>query len=390
MMAFGGEQLLNLIILKLYNTRPNRFRGNGTASAINYTYAVVNVPTCRLVVNDATHNFEINLDVRVTADPLGINFDSVLPMKSLGTISISDGILSITRLNLTNNSVNPIKQIVVNIINSQVIPPLTATLLSIPLPQLSSFFGTGLSASISSGQVINGPAIEIGSRIVGRIGVAVANVPPLAELQALNNGANANTATSIALVSDEAVNILIRNIFTDRSLNFDERGSKAGFGAGIKGRVHATTPRLQIVGGIATITTTISLSHLEGGIRVPIWGWSWVDLPTPPNVTVQVNHTLSTSGNRAIITITGIDRISVNLNFPSILSPVESVLESLINAVLRSFRGLLGDAIEGTRFEIFRLPSNILGNNLNVNLSFEQGGLRYFQHSIKAIFRVSI
>lgn len=383
-MAFGGDSLLNSIIMKFYNASPNRFRGNGLSNRINYTYAVTTPPIWRLIANVPGHNIEIDLNVRVTADPAGINFDSVVPMRAVGTIAINAGVLSITNLVLSNIAANPIDAIVVGIINTTVIPSLSNTLASVPLPQFNNLFGTGLSALISTGRVINGPSLEVGSRITGRGGLADAATPPMPELQALNQFPNA-----IATVSDDAVNILIRNFLPRLSTSFSERGSRASFGAGIRGEVHATTPVINIAGGNATIQTTISLTDLEGGIRLPVWGWSWVNLPSPPNVNVIVNHSLSVVENRVVITLTGVQSISVNLNFPAILDPVESVLERLINTVLRAFRTLIGDAIRGTKFGIFKLSTNLLNNNLSTRLSIAQGGLQYFGNSVKATFSIS-
>jgi hypothetical protein len=189
MMAYGGNRLLNLIIRKIYALPNNGLEGIGNLNGFAYTYNVSAIPVARLISGVGTHNIEIDLEVKISVNGNGVDFGRNVPMRAQGRIGVSNNILSITQLTLTNTSPNPINNLIVNIINSQIIPPIRATLRNIPLPRLNDLFGSGLSASIVSGSVIaNGPSFEAGLRITGVSGIANANRPTNTNLESLNNG----------------------------------------------------------------------------------------------------------------------------------------------------------------------------------------------------------
>lgn len=385
-MAYGGNKIINLILKKIYESPINGLEGVGNSNGFAFTYKVSDIPVAKLISGVATHNIEIELKVKISVNGNGVDFAKNVPMKAEGRIGVSNNILLITQLTLTNTSPNPIDNLIVSIINSQIIPPIRTTLRNIPLPRLNNLFGSGLSASIISGSVIdNGPSFEVGLRITGSSGIANANRPTDTNLESLNTGGSNKV---IAMVSDEAAQLLIKESFSELSQNFNKSVNGFGFGAKIKGKIQATKLKFDIASGVGRVKTTISINNLQGGIKAPLVGWQTIGIPCP-DLIVEITNSISVSGNRAIITLTGVDNINIDLNFPSLLSPVESLLEGLFNTILRAFHRKISDIIEGTKFEIFRLSGDLLGNNLNVNLGFEPGGLRYTGNSIQAIIKVS-
>jgi hypothetical protein len=386
MMAYCGDKLLNLILKKVHASATNQFRGHGQAAGIDYSYEVVNPPVGRFVANLTTHNVEIGLTVKVRVNlPIG-GFDQDIPMQANGRISISGGVLSVTHLSMINVGSGPLDAVVVSIINNSVIPPLRNTLRGIPLPQLNNLFGSGFSVNASEGAVIaDGPSFEAGFNLVGISGIANAVRPSIADLTLLST---APSNRIIATISDDAIQVLARNLIPEISQNFEKSGTVGGFGAKIKGTIRAKNIKFDIVGGVGRVKITISISGLKGGIRVPILGWKYINIPSP-EVDLTISNSLSISGNRVIITLTGVDNISIDLDFPALLNPIESLLEVLFNTILRAFHRRISDAIEGTKIELFRLPSNLFSSSLAVNLAFEPNGIKYVENSVQATLRVN-
>lgn len=387
LMAYTGNNLLTMAAHRVYATQRNSFKGSGTNSGFAYAFDVTQAPNAKLVPNSTSRNIELALPkVMVSVTGGGLNFNSNVPMLATATLAVSQGIVSLTNLRVSTASTNPIDRVVVGIINTQVIPQVAAALAGIPVPQLTNLFGSSLSANLRTGRVIAGPALEMGARLSGTSGIGAADAPAAATLSSLNSG-SATNALAAALVSSGAVNVLIKALIPPLSEAFDKRGSKAGFGAGIKGTIKASTPVLAISGGSGKATTTISFSGLKGGIRVPIKGWTWVSLPSP-SPKVVVTNALSVSGRSGILTLTGVSSITVSFSWPSVLKPVGSVLKSLINGILSLFRNRISNAVKGKKFTLFTLPTTIPGTNLGATLSFASGGLAYFKGSVQALVRI--
>jgi hypothetical protein len=387
LMVYAGNNLLTMVVHRVHATQRSSFKGSGTSSGFAYTYDVTQAPNATLVPNSTARNIELALPkVVITATGGGLNFNGNVPMLATATLAVSQGILSLTNLKVTAQSSSPIDRAVVALINTQVIPRISAVLAGIPVPQLTNLFGSGLSASLRTGRVIAGPALEMGARLGGKSGIGAADAPAAATRSSLNSG-SATNALAAALVSSDAVNVLIKALIPPLSESFDRRGSKAKFGAGIKGTIKATTPVLAITNGSGKATTTVSFSGLKGGIRIPIKGWTWVSLASP-SPKVVITNTLSVSGRSGILTLTGVSSITVSLSWPSVLKPVGSVLASLLNGILSLFRGSISKAVKGKQFTLFTLPTTIPGTNLAATLSFAPGGLAYFKRSVQARVRV--
>ncbi|MBK8080236.1 MAG: hypothetical protein IPK25_08115 [Saprospiraceae bacterium] len=90
-----------------------------------------------------------------------------------------------------------------------------------------------------------------------------------------------------------------------------------------------------------------------------------------------------------MIEIKGIDSFSVNFDFPLLLKPVEVLLETLLKGIFLVFKGIINNAINGRKIEIFKLPSKVPGTNYSASLSFAPNGLAYHGKSVEGIVKVT-
>lgn len=384
MMAYGGNNLINLAINKFYNLQRHRFKGSGKLSGVSYTFEVKEAPEASLSPG-TSHNLKVDTKVDVSAERGGLNFNKNILVSTTGKIELSRGKLSLTQLRANTGSVGSVDKAVIGIINNKVIPKIRSGISLVPIPQLTSVFGTKLSVRPVTGKVINGPAVEMGARVSGKSRMGNADKPTGANINALNRGTDSN-ALMLATLSEEVVNMLVKSI-PQQSHEFDERKSKFKLGAGIKGTIRATTPDLEIKNGRGNAKTTIYFSSLRAGIKIPFRKWAWVNLPKP-KVNVTIIHLLSVRGNRGIIILRSLSKISIPFSWPKVLRPAEKLLKVMINSVIRLFGGLINRNVSGKRFELFRLPSTVPGTRLRASLSFDNSGLEYYKSSVQAIIRI--
>lgn len=381
--AFGGNNILNMAVTKFFNANPNKFKGSGSQSNVQYAYQVVSAPVMTLIPNNNTRNLKIALNVNIKVPTL--SFDQNIPMEANAKIVFQNNILSITNLSLT--AVNPADAFVVGLINAVVIPALSQSLAAIPVPVLTGVLSPALSVQLQSIAVLNNPALVIGGKIAGTNINQVADTPLPANLNALNTGSS-SSAGIVATVVEGSINHLIKTLLPELSHSFDKRATKLGMGAGIKGTIKAGKPVLTIVNGVGSAKTTISFSGLKAGIDPPFVSMKWISLPSP-TVAVTVNHLLKSSGNTGVLEIRGIDDFSVNFSFPTLLKPVELLLEGLFKGIFVIFKGLINNAISGRKIELFKLPSKLPGTHFSASLAFAQNGLSYLGKSIQGIVRVT-
>lgn len=385
-MAYGGNNLINLVINKFYSLQRHRFKGSGTTSGVSYSFDVTEAPEASLSAG-TSNNLKVDSKVDVTARRGNLNFNKTLLVTTTGKFEFRRGKLSLTRLRAITNSVDSTDKAVISIINNKVIPKIRTAVSLIPIPQLTNVFGTKLSVRPVSGKVINGPAVEMGARISGKARMRNSDEPTRANISSLNKGTSTN-ALMIAILSEDVVNLLIKDI-PPQSHAFDERKSKFKLGAGIKGTIRAATPVMDIRNGNGHAKTRIYFSSLKAGIKVPFKKWTWITLPKP-KVDVTIVHNLSASRNRGVITLRSLSKISIPFSWPKLLKPAEKLLKVLINGVLRLFGGLINRRVSGKRFELFRLPTTIPGTRLGARLSFDNSGLGYYKSSVQAIIRIKI
>jgi hypothetical protein len=387
-MAFGGTNILDMALREGQARFPNLFRGRGNGpNKSSYSFAVNDVPTAQLMsATGRTPNVAIDLGQVAVTIQIGTRtvFNSTMAMTARGRFGIANGVLSITSVAITVGATGGLTPVIQQIINNQVVPAVQRMVSAIPIPQLQDIFGDGLSAEVRSGGVTTGasPSLEVDARITGRTGDANADMLPAADRAALRSG-SATDARVGGMVSSAAANVLIARLTPALSYPFDRTVNNA---AGIRGTVSATTPRLRIVNGVATATTTVSVS-LRAGINVPFVGWRFVDVPVP-TVTVAVTNRLRADGRNGLVVLTNVASISVNISLPGLLSPVGTLIRNAVNAVIGLFRGNISAAIAGTTIPVFQLPTRIPGMSIPATLSFATGGLTYSGSSIRAVVRV--
>jgi hypothetical protein len=106
---------------------------------------------------------------------------------------------------------------------------------------------------------------------------------------------------------------------------------------------------------------------------------------------VTIKVALKTSSTEASVEITGIDSIHVNIgNWPSILKPIESAIESLLDAIVSIFQGAISSAVSGISINLFSLPSTIPGTDIPAKLTFPSGGLSFNGSNVDATINVSM
>jgi len=385
--AYAGNNLMNMVATQAHSRLRNKFKGSGTAQGFSYTYDIQEAPVVSLVPNNSAHNLLFDLKkVNLKASGQGLNFVKDLRIQATAKLAMSNGILSLTKLKVLQPPAAGLDRLIVDLINLQVLPKIATALALIEVPQLTDVFGKGLSAALRTADVVTGPALEVGARITGKTGLSAADAPTTAEKTQLNNG-SASDAQMIAVVSDSALNVLLKTAVGPLSHTFNESGSKGPFGAGIKGTIKASTPVLAVKNGSAKASTTITFSSLKAGIKIPIKGWTWVDLPKP-TVQLVVTHKLTSVQNKAMVELTGVDKLTVSFNWPTVLQPVGAVLQALLNGVLALFKGLISNAVSGKKLSVFELPSKIPGTSIGATLSLVAGGFGYVKSSLRAIVRV--
>lgn len=123
LMAYAGNNLMNMVAGKVYVTQRNKFRVSGTSSGVSYTFDVTDAPVAKLVVNVASHNLEFDLKkVAISAKGSLIDSQKTLQMKATGRLPIAQDKLSLTGLKVTTTSSGAVDQVVAGIINAQVLP----------------------------------------------------------------------------------------------------------------------------------------------------------------------------------------------------------------------------------------------------------------------------
>ena len=385
--AYAGNNLMNMVAVQAHTRFRNRFKGAGNEQGFSYSFDVQQAPLVSLVHNNSAHNLLMDLKrVTIKASGNGLNVVKDLRIQATAKLAMRNGIVSLTGLKVLTPSSQGLDRLIVNLINTQVLPKIAEALQAIEVPQLSNVFGTGLSAALRTASVLTGPALEVGARIAGKTGLSEADTPSATEKAQLNNG-SASDARMIAVVSHSALNVLLKATVGPLSHTFNESGSKGPFGAGIKGTIKASTPVLEIKNGRATASTTITFSSLKAGIKIPIKGWTWVNLPKP-TVKLVVTHKLTSVQNKGVVELTGVDKLTVSFNWPTVLKPVGSVLQALLNGVLTLFKGLISQAVRGQKLQVFELPSKIPGTSIGATLSLVAGGFGYVKSSLRAIIRV--
>ena len=255
--------------------------------------------------------------------------------------------------------------LVKKIMDGFVLPSLAARVQGMELPQFQGIFGTGLNARIANvtidKQVFNLFATIAAGAAETPVKIDAAAAP--VKIDAVADPANIN-----AYVAGNAINILGQQIIGPQQYNFDQDAGGSFGAAGIRGRINMSRPSISINGSAATAGAGISISA-EGGIKL-FWTWSWVPLPIP-NTKVAIDIALRSNSTDAYIEITGVQSIHVDLgNWPGILSPVKSVIEGLLNAIVGAFRGQISNAVSGTKIKLFDLPATIPGMNVPARLSF--------------------
>jgi hypothetical protein len=392
MMAYGGNNILNLTLNKVYQKDPSKFEGSGSVKGFNYSFEITKAPTAKLVYGNSTHNIVISLkNVNIKIAPRvgidGPSIDKNMPLTAEGKLGISDGIFSFTSLVVSIDNPDVLEAIFVEIINEKVVPKIEDQLKAVTLPQLDNLFHSSLTAEIHTGQVISGPAFEIGVRITGNTSIGVADAPASTNISSLNSG-TATNALVVAMISDDAINVLIKSLNKTITKSYDERETNEyGFGSAITGTLTITTPVLNITNGSGKVTAHVSVD-LKAGIQVPLLDWGWVTLFRGV-ADVEVNNTLITQGNEAMMKLNSIASLVIDYGLPPEMIPVEKEVISMYAKIYKNFTAKVNSALqERPPIHLFNLPSTIPGSSTPATLSFDPDGFTYYKNSVRALVRI--
>jgi hypothetical protein len=269
-------------------------------------------------------------------------------------------------------------KILQKVLTNYVLPSLKGQIENIQLPQLQDILGTDLNASIANFNIVNQQF---------SIDASVAGFHFADQSNKVKNVDDVSSGDIYGVIDGAIVNQIMKTKIPSITKPFNKSSSTAGFGAGIKGSMTFSNPSFSISGGQATATGNLSLSA-QAGIKT-LW-WNWVPLPVPDTV-VTIKVALKTSSTEASVEITGIDSIHVNIgNWPSILKPIESAIESLLDAIVSIFQGAISSAVSGISINLFSLPSTIPGTDIPAKLTFPSGGLSFNGSNVDATINVSM
>ncbi|PVD49466.1 hypothetical protein DC498_24935 [Terrimonas sp.] len=389
LMVYGGNNIFDMTLKKVFEHNPDQFKGAGSSGEFNYAYQITKPPTALLGNFRSTppRNIKIRLSVvtiKITHQDSGATFNRTVAITAAGLLSIVSRILSIRSLTVSIDNPEPVDALIQAVINSKIIPSISAQISAIRLPQLQNIFGTDVPVQLRSGTVISGPALEIGANISG-LSRSAADRPASGELPSLNNGTSSN-ATIIGTASAQAINLLIKKLVGSISHRFNKTANGAfGFAAGVKGRLSAPSPIIIINNGRGKVKLKISTT-LHAGVKAPLIGWKWIPIAVP-DIEVTVSHTLPVRSNKAVIKLTRVDSIRIDLNWPPLFTPVESLIENLLNSVVSHFKGMINDNVRGKEIAPFNLPNSIPGTAFNAGLNFRE--LSYYKKSLKSTIKVT-
>jgi|GEM_PF-5300960 len=400
--AWGGSPVLNETFALYYQKDPTFLNQSQVVSELNAEFVGVceEAPTVQLNPQTAAEVIEMfnkayalgstnaafaNVE-KTLADPPNISltmekmkisiydYESGTRGKLLGEDTfkiITYGIFAVDGSKLILNSLSSVvsggtggdSPLMQKVVNGYVLPAVTKRYSGITLPQFQNLFGSDLNASIASVAVSN-QQFDVYANIA----------PTTFASQSLDSEITAEDADSIinAYVSGEAVQLIASKVMKPMSSPFSKESGGSFGGAGIKGTIYMGQPGISINGSSASASAPISIS-MEGGVKA-FWNWVWVPLPVP-DTNVVIDISLTDDGTNAYIEITGVQSIHVDLgDWPSVLKPVESAIEGLLDAVVGLFRGTISNAVSGTKLGLFSLPDVIPGMDVPADLTFNSLG----------------
>ncbi|MBA2666426.1 MAG: hypothetical protein H0U69_05260 [Trueperaceae bacterium] len=386
LLVLAGNDLVQSALRVAYMARRDTFRGSGRRRGFSYAFDLTEAPIVRLVAGASDHDMELDLLLKITVSSLAFDVSRTLLLRSTAMLVVREGTLTVSGLRVTSPGVGTVDRIIAALVDARVVPSIEAALADVRIPPIEARFGGAFSLELASVSVFEGPAVAFGVTVVGVPPLAPAERPSQADVESLA-GASESGAAAIAVASGDAVNAILAQLLPPLTHPFDRRRSRGRFGAGIKGRAHATTPALEVRDGRGTARSRVSFTAVEAGFAVPGAGWKWFALPVP-TADVVVGHALSAAGRTALLTLSGVEEVDVRLKLPRALAPVEGVVRGLFARVMVSVRRRLTAAVAGREIELFVLPEVLPAGPASVGLRLEFVGLEYRGGSVRAAIRV--
>jgi hypothetical protein len=384
-----NEALFELVFGAYFEANTSSFAGSITILDTTVSYAAQAAPSVTLGGSGSGSGSSAGSagNASVTFDPVRVTVQGDAPvdltLTTSGLVTLQGGTLSITSLSTTIEGAGGwLDRAIAKQVDAHLAQHYEQLLAHINVPVLGNIFNTALTVALDDATIAGGLCAVHGSMTYQGYGSADP-LPPV-----VGDAASATPAIGIATNASGLQLVL----FTQRS-RFplvapvkeiaEKPASVLGeFGAGIKGTIALSFPRLSVSGGNASAVSDVTFV-LQGGIEA-FSSWTWVPLPIP-DTTADLFVALGpdSTGRVAELSLTGLGGVSVHVDWPSVLAPAGDTLATLLDAVVNDFRSAIGAALRTFSFPVFTLPDTVPGIARPVHLSFAQ--LAFAQSGLASI-----
>jgi hypothetical protein len=378
-----GQAAVDLAIGLAYESARDRFRLAGRAYGIDYVVDVAAPPVVRLRSDAGDHDLVVEMgSLLVRARRGHLRLGRTLALVARGRLRIAEGEVSAAGWRVASSAAGRVEHAVVGVFATRIGARLAAAVDGVRIPDLARATRAAPRLRLVSGEVVPGPAFAAAFELGGTDGAEPADHPSAADVAAVSEEGREG-ALVVALVSGGALTALLRNVAPPVTLAFE----RAWRGAGLRGTIIATAPVLEVSDGTARAATTVTFAGLEGGLRMPIKGWSWLRLPDVRS-RVVVTHGLEIVGETVALTLTGVEAITPVLTLPRALAPVAPLLRRLLDAALEAFRRRLTAAYQGRSVEVLSLREVAADLPIPLDVRVDPGGLGYHGRSLRVRVRI--
>jgi hypothetical protein len=381
-----NEALFELVFGAYVQANASLFAGSVTILDTAVSYAAASRPTVLLYATRDTGGGASNASI--TFDPVRVSLQGDAPvdlsLTTTGLVTLQGGTLSITALSTTIAGAGGwLDRAIAKQVDTRIAQQFEQALAHITIPVFGEIFNSSLTVAIDDAAIANGICAVHGSltyRGEGSAGPAPSVVGDTSSTPSLGIATNAS-GLQVVLFTQRSRFPLVAPV---KEIAEKPAGPLGDFGAGIKGTIGLSYPRLSVSGSSAAAVSDVSFA-LQGGVEA-FGSWTWVSLPIP-DVTAELFVALGpdASGRIAELRLTGIGDVDVHVEWPSVLKPAGDSLASLLDAVIGDFRGAIGAALRSLSFPIFTLPPAVPGIVRPVpvtfaQLAFAQSGLASILH----------
>ena len=353
-----NEALFNQLVRRFYQDNASSFQGSFSVMATSVAYQARQAPTVQLTAPAGGTNLRaVFSEVAVR---LADGDQHPLQVAVTGLLQLQGGRLSLTSLTATVTGAGAwLDKRIAAQVEATIGGRFAAELGRVDVSRIQNVFNSGMTVGLESTETGPGQCT-----VRGTLSRARTNAPPVAAQTGAPPPTPAPTpagvpALGLALNSDGVAAALAAQAGRFPISRSDERSSTWGLfdalGAGIRATATLRFPTIALDGGSASVVAPLSFS-VAGGIKTGFW--TWVGIPVPDaTAAIYVTPYTDAAKREAGVRVTGLQRITVNINWPLILKPVGDTLAGFLTALLDLLHGTLSSALVGTQFEVFSFPA---------------------------------